>query len=233
MIFEQFQTKWRKPKFRSEGTSRFLLTASLLSLSFSSAAWAVPVGGQPSAQITQGDWSAESSLVPSDVHLEFQTQWGVGRSPFQDSSSSPTINQMTLGVTAGFRPFQWLMLGGTADLRWTGQFSDIISSIGGVRGSRFNPFSPTLAVAIDEFTIKAEYELLGSHSFTNETSTEVLDVTYRSPRGFRVGISRPVYRRMLAGVSYESLSFESKEGNAGVPARENLWMLAFTAGWVF
>ena len=130
------------------------------------------------------------SWIRANTYLDLSGSVGSSSPTINRSYDNPTLLQWTMGGTLAFKVLRFtelldleIYLGATSDYRKINQYSLVESGIGNSRGTRFDPFSPTVVLSIEQILIlKANLRLIGNYNLSNPT-VDNSTYSYEKPFG--------------------------------------------------
>jgi hypothetical protein len=128
-------------------------------------------------------------------------------------------------------------VGLSSQVTFTNQYSAVSSTVGNVRGSRWNPISPFMGWKVySNLVFRTEFEFLGNYNLTNTTASGQ-SISYQSPIGVRVIVSSPIYKALSLGAVFEYISFStvnnSSTGSQSLGVRTAMWCYGLQVGYAF
>lgn len=128
-------------------------------------------------------------------------------------TSPPTLYQYSGGLCLAYSWYDWLFTGVSADYELVNQHSTVDASVGNFRGTRQNITSPTLGFKY-WLILKVDLQFFGNYQFANTTASGA-KLSLKSPFGFRVSMSAPIWSNFYLGALYEQISY-SKQNNSSI-----------------
>ena len=151
---------------------------------------AVAVKAAPLAPAPPSVPSPFWSWIRANTYLDLSGSVGSSSPTINRSYNNPTLLQWTMGATLAFRVLKFtdfldldIYLGMTSDYRNIDQYSLVESGIGNSRGTRFDPFAPTLVFIIEKILIlKMNLQVMGNYNLSNPT-VDFSTFSYEKPFG--------------------------------------------------
>jgi hypothetical protein len=177
----------------------------------------------------------ESDSIWNELYLEVFGSVGSARGAVPSGSSSPTLAEYGVGVTAGARIGSGFFLGLTSDFRSIVQLSDTSLPIGNHQGTRWNYVGPMAGWQYRRLILKADLQGLGNYNFTNLTGTGQT-LQYTAPIGGRATALFRLFWHINAGAHFEYLTFGGQTIGGTLDTdfakRIPLWQAGGTLAWV-
>ncbi len=201
-------------------------------LTMGSLAQALPSASSEVSELSELSLGIERSLY-------FDTYLFSGLSILDHSSLNDKAQGATngIGFSIGSRVGSLFVLGLTSDYRWLSQTSSVDDSHPNFTGQRFVPIAPFIALKLDNYFFKIDYQTLGNFE-VSKSLPEGGSLKLTDPVGFRFSaLFDQLFKKYPWGIYYESTRFNKKVlsdiGEVTLASKFNTWQLGLTIAVIF
>lgn len=198
-------------------------------------------GGFAKAETSLSSSISELSELSLGIErsLYFDTYFFSGFTMLEHANLVDKVQGATNGVgfSIGANIESLFILGLTTDYRWLSQSSEVDDTHPNFTGKRFVPLAPFVALSLDEYVFKLEYQTLGNLE-VSKSVPEGGSLIFSDPMGFRFSAFFDHFLEKYPwGIYYESTAYKKKVlsdiGETTLTSKFSTWQIGAMISVVF